>query len=142
MPSGWDDYYVVFLSAVLALLVPLILGLLSVIFSSKRTFKPRSADSAAALSASISKDTRHPMSHQRINTRFFLAANASLVLITLGLALIPCVGTLKSSTDGMGLLRGLIAIVTIAGFAALGLLYSARKGDLSWLRSYRKEGSS
>ena len=138
MPSGWDDYYVVFLSAVLALLVPLILGLLSLVFSSKRTFKPRTFESAAALSS----ETKVPMTRQRINTRFFLAANASLVLITLGLALIPCVGTLKSSTDGMGLFRGLIAIVTITGFAALGLLYSARKGDLSWLRSYRKEGES
>jgi hypothetical protein len=31
----------------------------------------------------------------------------------------------------------LVAIVTIAGFAAIGLLYAARKGDLGWLRSFR-----
>jgi hypothetical protein len=74
---------------------------------------------------------------RKINARFFLSANAALVLITLMLALVPCAGMLQPGIDREGLLRGLVAIVSISAFAALGLLYSARKDDLGWLRSFQ-----
>jgi hypothetical protein len=78
---------------------------------------------------------------RKINARFFLAANAALILIALILILVPCVGTLRESKDREGVIRGLICLVTIAGFTSLGLLYSARKGDLGWLSTYQKEDS-
>ena len=36
VPSGWDVYYVVFLSAILALGIPATLGLISLLVSPKR----------------------------------------------------------------------------------------------------------
>jgi NADH:ubiquinone oxidoreductase subunit 3 (subunit A) len=72
---------------------------------------------------------------QRINVRFFLAANAALVLITLALELVPCATTLHSD-NREGVIKGLIAVVTLAGFSVLGLLYSIRKGDMGWLSSF------
>ncbi len=130
MPSGWDVYYIVFLSAFLALLIPASLALASFLISSKYRgrksvlFGNSGAPSIPAL---------------KINTRFFLAINAALILLALGLALVPCVGILQSGIPRTELLRGLISIVSLACFSALGLLYSARKGDLSWLRSYRED---
>jgi hypothetical protein len=72
-----------------------------------------------------------------MNVRFFLAANAALILIALGLELIPCVTTLQTNSIE-DLLKGLLAIITLAGFAVLGLLYAVRKGDMGWLSSYRQ----
>ena len=72
-----------------------------------------------------------------MNARFFLAANAALVLITLAIAIVPLAGTLQPGNSRQSLVRGLVAIVSVAGFAALGLLYSARKGDLGWLSSFQ-----
>lgn len=138
MPSGWGVYYVVFLSALLALGIPAVLALLSHLVSTRRAggSKP-GAD--AVLSAQQPIELDKSSLGRRMNTRFFLSANASLVLITLGLVLIPCAGILQPETGRAGILRGLIAIVSIAGVAALGLLYSARKGDLNWLNSFRGE---
>lgn len=136
MPSGWDVYYIVFLSAFLALGIPAALALISYLISPQVRGRKRRPD--ARHNAILADSTEHNQTvlGQKINARFFLAANASLILITLMLILIPCVGMLQPGTDHEGLLRGLTAIVSIAGFAALGLLYSARKADLGWLRSY------
>lgn len=139
MPSGWDVYYIVFLSAFLALGIPATLAGFSYLVSPK--IKGRKQKELKDFNADLA-DAAEPnktVMGQKINARFFLAANAGLVLITLMLALIPCVGMLQPGTDRDGLLRGLIAIVTIAGFAALGLLYSARKSDLSWLQTFNRE---
>lgn len=143
MPSGWDVYYVVFLSAVLALGIPAALALISLLVAPKRARdKSMSSDTnmpGASLSAPEIRDSAFG---RRINTRFFLGANAALILITMALVLVPCVGILgaaKSSSMSQGeLVRTLICVVTIAGFAAFGLLYSARKGDLNWLHSFRR----
>lgn len=146
MPSGWEVYYVVFLSAILALSIPAALAMLAYLLSPKR-----SSREPAALEVVINQDfpslpgleedTPAPSDSlgRRINTRFFLGANAAMILIVFPLALIPCVGTLSSAGSTAGG-RGLVAIVTLALFAALGLLYAARKGDLDWLKSHRKEG--
>ncbi len=131
MTSSWDTYYIVFLSALLSLGIPGGLAAISFICFSKNK--------------KINKQTKlqpgkpnRTILGQRINVRFFLAANASLILITLGLELIPCATTLHSAPND-GLLEGLIAIVSLAGFSVLGLLYSARKGDLGWLSSFYNE---
>jgi hypothetical protein len=131
MPSGWDVYYVVFLSAVLALAIPAGLGLVSILMSGRGK---RPGPSSATPVPPVRDESALG---RRMNTRFFLSANAALALIALGLVVIPCAGTLQAGETRAEVLRGLVAIVSIAGFAAIGLLYAARKGDLDWLRSYR-----
>jgi hypothetical protein len=127
MPSGWDVYYIVFLAAGLALGIPFVLTLISFVVSPGRkrpAIQPKPAG----------------MLGRKINIRVFLGANAALVLIALILALVPCVPG-SAVTDETVLARSLIAIVSVAVFAAMGLLYAARKGDLSWLKSYRPNAS-
>jgi NADH:ubiquinone oxidoreductase subunit 3 (subunit A) len=140
MPSGWDVYYIVFLSAFLALGIPAVLALISYLVSPQ--IKGRKQQPLRGFNAVLadSNEANKTLLGQKMNARFFLAANAALILITLMLALIPCVGMLQPGTDHEGLLRALTAIVTIAGFAALGLLYSARKTDLGWLKSFHNHG--
>jgi NADH:ubiquinone oxidoreductase subunit 3 (subunit A) len=130
MPSSWDSYYIVFLSAILSLGIPGILALISYLFFQKS--KPSFFKSSA--SASQEAGPNQTILGQRINVRFFLAANAALILITLGLELVPCATTIQTQNHE-GLIKGLISIVTLAGFAVLGLLYSVRKGDMGWLSS-------
>ncbi len=131
-PSGWEVYYVVFLSATLALGLPLSVALLSKLLRLGKN-QPR-----APIRESFAFEPAAPVLGKRMNTRFFLAANAALVLLTLALMLIPCVGALQKDGTGTTVLRGLISVITIATFSAIGLLYSARKGDLSWLRSFER----
>jgi NADH:ubiquinone oxidoreductase subunit 3 (subunit A) len=141
MPSGWDVYYIVFLSAFLALGIPAALAFISYLVSPKvnhRKFARRAGDPVINTVLADATERNRTELGQKINARFFLAANASLVLIALMLVLVPCVGMLQPGTDHEGLLRGLTAIVSIAAFAALGLLYSARKSDLGWLESYQQ----
>lgn len=67
-----------------------------------------------------------------------MAANAGLIFLSIALLLVPCVVALRAPTPE-GSLRGLLAVVSLAGFGGLGLVYSTRKGDLSWLASFSKE---
>jgi NADH:ubiquinone oxidoreductase subunit 3 (subunit A) len=134
MMSSWDSYYIVFLSAILSLAIPSLLALISFCFfpnSSKHlgSYRPPQLDGCSS---------NRTILGQRVNVSFFLAANASLILITLALELIPCATTLQFE-NREGLFKGLIAIVTIAGFSVLGLLYSVRKGDMSWLDHHQKD---
>jgi NADH:ubiquinone oxidoreductase subunit 3 (subunit A) len=140
MPSSWDVYYVVFLSAVIALGIPAALALISRLVSDPRD--RRRARAQASESLASSRSSRDQLGH-RINARFFMSVNASLALIALTLALIPCVGIVRNSEgDRLSALRALFAIVTLAGFAGLGLLYSSRKGDLSWVSSFQPGGEA
>lgn len=132
MMSSWDSYYIVFLSALISLAVPGSLALISYVFF------PKSARRKTALAQDkLSVSSNRTSLGQRVNVRFFLAANAALVLITLALALIPAATTLQPEHPE-GFLKGLIAIVSIACFSVLGLLYSVRKGDMGWLSSFSK----
>lgn len=142
MPSGWDVYYIVFLSAGLALGIPAALTLVSLVVSGgQRARKAVPAFSPSDTPPAVSE--RGVLGH-KINTRIFLGANAALVLIALALALVPCVIDIHDLKPDHGLgdeaviLRGLVAIVSVALFAAMGLLYAARKGDLSWLKSFQE----
>ncbi len=123
--TNWDFYYVVFLSAILSLGIPMVLMLVSFLFVPKN-----GRGGQPVPSFEKSKSNRMPSGH-RMNVQFFLAANAALMLATLGLALVPCV-TIINSENLQGLVKALMAIVTVAGFAILGLLYSVRKGDMGW----------
>ena len=141
MVGSWDSYYVVFLSAILSLTLPGILALISYLSrtGSLQTWSQvRKPGSKHLSAAGVEGNT---ILGQRINVRFFLAANAALVLFAIALELVPCVATLQGNS-GDGLLSGLVAIVSIAGFAVLGLLYSVRKGDMAWVESFRRKEDS
>ena len=131
MPSGWEVYYLVCLSALLALLLPLILTLVSFVISSHRQAVSQNVPDAI-LNASKKTDKK-VLAGLRINTRFFLGANVALVLVTMALILVPCVGAFSPDSG----FRELLGIVTLVAFAAFALFYSARKGDLNWLRSFK-----
>ncbi len=137
MPSSWDVYYVVFLSAGVALGIPASLAVISRLVSAR----PRSSQLPDKASAPAgSREGSHDQLGRRMNARFFLSVNAALVLITIMIALIPCAGMIRNAGgDSAQALRALLAIVTLSGLAGLGLLYSSRKGDLSWIRSFEKD---
>jgi NADH:ubiquinone oxidoreductase subunit 3 (subunit A) len=137
MPSGWDVYYVVFLSALFALGIPAALSLVS------RSLAARGAPRTAARAQDSPEAPAASSVGRKLNTRFFLGANASLLLITLALVLIPCISGLQARPDGAQSAAGLrwvvASVVSLAVFASLGLFYASRKGDLDWLRSFRGE---
>jgi hypothetical protein len=130
MPSGWDVYYVVFLSAALALGIPAGLSALaSLIRSSPRSERRPDTLGAQEASRTLGEGTGSAAElGRRLNTRFFRSINAALLLLSVGLVLIPCV-------SGAGD-RSLIGILSLASFGALGLFYAARKGDLDWLKTH------
>jgi NADH:ubiquinone oxidoreductase subunit 3 (subunit A) len=129
MTSNWDSYYLVLLSALLSLSIPLFLAGISFVFSHRNQRK-----------RSVSLQPAHPLEErpiilgQRIHIQFFLAANAAVVLITIVLLLIPCVTVLQSGKQEF-FLNGLLAIISISGFISIGLFYAVRKGDMGWLSS-------
>jgi hypothetical protein len=133
VPSGWGSYYVIFLAAGLALSVPAALALASYFLAGRR---PPAAPGASAPAHSSERAELG----QRMNVRIFLATNAALLLVALGLAILPCAITIHAR-EGAAPGRGLLAVVSLAAFGGIGLLYAARKGDLSWLETFqRKEG--
>ena len=131
MASSWDSYYVVFLSAILSLSIPMLLALISFLLFPKRE---RPQTKGPLIEASAKNKT---ILGQRVNVRFFIAANGSLVLMTFALALIPCAVTLQQDQSD-GLLKGLLAVLSLSVFSILGLLYAIRKGDMGWLSSFQK----
>lgn len=134
MPSSWDVYYAFFLSALLALGIPLGLALFSRLIPANKE-RPVTIGAPKKIN---SLGTHHTVLGQRINVRFSLGINSALVLIALMLILVPCAATIHVKSGNSSVFKGLIAIVTIAAFSALGLLYSVRKGDLSWTRTLPK----
>lgn len=139
MPSGWSVYYVVFLSALLALGIPAVLGLASRIVSVRRGQGRAGPPNSRGGNAQPSEETGvERIRTRRVNTRYFLAANAALMLLVLGFLMVPSVVVLGSGRGTEPVLKGLVTILSVTGFSALGLLYSARKGDLSWLRSFQR----
>lgn len=140
MPSSWDVYYVVFLSALLALGVPAMLGLFSYLVSAERgnlAKRDKSSESKASKKP-VKNAATAELLRRKINARFFLGVNAALILMAIALILIPCTGMLQQATDRETFLKCLVAIVSLATFCGLGLLYSSRKGDLSWVQSFQK----
>ncbi len=138
MATGWETYFVIFVSAVVALLVPLLLWALSRFLAFKEENVRKIELPGADLKVQRSPDTVFGL---KINTRFFLGANIALVLVTLGLFLVPYAGVLGDRAgQALGVrVKGLISVLSVLTFAGIGLLYAVRKGDLDWLNSYRKE---
>jgi len=146
--SGWEIYYRVLLAAALSLLLPLGLTLASRLVRRKR---PKQVAQAAPLARARPSWTKEHLERgvdqlgRRLNTRFFLAANSALALIALALALVPGVvllsGARQELIPGEGV-RALLLVLSLSVFLLVGLLYSSRKGDLSWVRSFRREDES
>ena len=136
MPTGWDVYYLVFLSAVLALGIPASLTLISRLIKRKELPGAPTSDREYPQPA----PTLHAKLGRRLNTRFFSGASAAVLLMAFGLLLIPCAGLLKQGHGSEEATRALIAILSLAGFASLALLYSVRKGDLNWLKDFQSGG--
>ena len=134
MTSSWDFYYILFLSAILSLCIPASLAAISFIFFPKAERRPSVPQNLKG------EKSNQTILGQRINIRFFLAVNAALILITLALELIPCATTVQSQNKE-DLMKGLVSIITLAGFAVLGLLYSVKTGDMGWLSSFNTETS-
>ena len=134
MPSGWDVYYIVFLSALLGLGIPAFVKaaalLLSLNVSPKNQAKKNDLRESP-VQPGLNQVNEHSQLGRRINIRFFLGVNASFILIAMGMVILPCIGTLHEKS-----VRGLIGIVSLAGFTAIGLFYASRKGDLTWLRIF------
>lgn len=122
MPSSWDAYYVVLLSAGLALTFPLALSLASRIVGRRKPAASRRATPEMA----------------RTNSRFFLAAHSALLLIALILLLVPAIGTLQENQNRRVFLGGFVLLLSLAALALVGLLYAVKKGDLSWTRDFQK----
>lgn len=74
----------------------------------------------------------------RLNTRFFLALNIALVLISLATLLIPCVQALREAQVRSEKWGGVLATLSVTFFLLLGLLYAVRKGYLDWISDAKK----
>ena len=146
MPSGWDIYYIVFLSAIVALGIPLFLAGVSYLISPQVRGRKRHAHELfdRQFNPDLADATKKNQSilGNKVNPRIFLGANAALVLVSMMLILIPCAGGLQPGADPEMLLRGVVALISVSSFAGLALLYAARKGDLSWLKVYKKDENS
>jgi len=124
MSRSWDSYYVIFLSGILSLGIPLGLRLISWIFFPRKKGTPE-----PLFTPKSSHLLKLGRSYQLINVRFFMAANAALVLMALALELVPCVVTLQSE-DSKVVLRGLIAVVSLACFSTFGLIYATHRQNM------------
>jgi NADH:ubiquinone oxidoreductase subunit 3 (subunit A) len=127
MNSTWESYYVLFLSSIMALGIPITLVLMSYLLGFSGRREKASVPLLDSAGASIGFN-------QKINVRFFLAANAALILISLGIELIPCVTTIRCENPA-DVAKGLLAVTSLCAFASLGLTYSIRKGNMDWLTS-------
>lgn len=143
MSSGWEVYYVLFLSAAWALVFPLTLKMVSWILT--RGERVPQQEEAIVRSGEPNLN----LASNKMNTRFYLAVNSGSILIVLALALIPAVGAMGGwersgleNIDKGTLLRGIIAVLSLAFFLSLGLFYSSKKGDLSWVRVFRSNEES
>lgn len=68
----------------------------------------------------------------KLNSRFFLAANISILLFVLAMLLVPAVVVLHGETR----MRAALAVGGLVTSLVMSVLYLVRKGDLHWVRSF------
>lgn len=133
MSSGWEVYYVIFLSGAFALIFPLVLSLVS------RFFAPRSVPRKPARSQKAD-----PVQGRFLQTKFYLVFNASTLLLVMAFVLIPCVVTFQELLGEPGarelLQYGVFIILSVSILISIALLYAVRKGDLTWLSGKGRSG--
>ncbi len=120
MGNLWETYYVVFFAGVFVIAGPIGFLLYSWTIRPKGVFQAKE---------------QRPL---KINTRYFIAINISLLLIASAFLLVLCASALKFVDEKKIQTKGFFSVVFIAVTISIGLMYSARKGDLSWLWTYKK----
>jgi NADH:ubiquinone oxidoreductase subunit 3 (subunit A) len=137
MATGWDAYYVILLAGFTAILLPFVLNGLSIVL--------RPINRSPSAEVAVEKARPEILAdRQRVNTRFFIAINGAILLISLSVLLIPITAVIQNfiKEENFFLLsRGIVSLVVVSGFLGLALFYAFRKGDLSWLKSFRKKSN-
>lgn len=123
MPSGWENYYVVLIAAMVSMVVPGFLAILS-------QFSKRSHGKVV-----IEQTEGY---RGKLNARFFGPLIGSLILVTFALILIPCVVAVKPAGTDHVSLHAAFAVLAILVFIALSLSYAVKKRDVSWNMSSRE----
>jgi NADH:ubiquinone oxidoreductase subunit 3 (subunit A) len=131
-PGGWAQYIVLLGSTLLAMTIPLGVQLISFLLGGgKKTGRSatKPAENAEDLAGQISDQVAPDI---KLNSRYFLAANITLLLFVLALMLVPLVAVMRSELRAQ-------AAVSVGGVLValvLSVLYLVRKGDLHWVRSF------
>ncbi len=140
MASGWEVYYVVFLSAGLAISIPFVLTLLSgLFFSGKRKKEEKTIKNPIKRQESKQENKNDTLFRKRLNIRFYLGLNASMILISLALMMVPFVGAFHPWFSNELRLGASFALISVSVFSFVGLLYSIKKGDLSWIETFQRK---
>ena len=124
MANGWGVYYVVVLSAGLSVLI------LSVLYGLTR------------LLGGKEREPEKIESQVSMNPRFFPTLNLAVLFFALTFLLLPFAAQfvdLKQKADQGLLIRWFALMISVFLALAVGLFYSARKGDLSWLTGFYKK---
>lgn len=133
--KGWEAYVLLLVSAFAALGLIALFQRVSILLWRGEPAVPRTPPAEPSEPANTV---------DRANVRYALPASIALALIGMAVALIPVVASRE------GALQALFIILSFSILALVGLFYSVRKGDLSWLRTFhdqsrprrgRKEGS-
>ena len=133
MSSRWDQYFLIVLSALVAVIFPLLLSFMSRLFSSR--MKPGIIDRSSL----FPPRTTQPKL-KKINLRFFTSVSLASVFLSLTLLLVPCVVTVRTLIEhgeSKEAGRVLLSIISVSGLLLLGVFYSVSKGDLNWIRTIR-----
>jgi len=127
MANNLNVFFIVAAAAVLALGLPASLYIVSAFVRPKR---------GLPIGASLSPNDKTKLG-LRLNSRFFLATSSALSLLCLSLLVIPVAVTLQETETHDVILKALIAVLSVAVIAGLGLFYAERKGDLNWMKTFK-----
>jgi len=133
----WSSYYLILISGLVALFLPVIGRFINIILILNQRLPVEEEENKTKKKVEVAQS----LAECRINSRFFLGLSVSSLFITIGIVLIPVVVILKQALrSDVGLLENypVLALFSIVGFLLLAVLYSSRKGDLDWLRTYTK----
>lgn len=130
MQADKDIYLVLFWTGLASMSLPLILLLISALFS-RMVVRPGPA-------AEVEPRNRIKES-SLINFRYFLVFNSVMILLIFAVLLIPLAIQLNEFVM-MGsknmTLKSVLQVFMVLFMLCVGLVYLLKKGDLSWLRSY------
>lgn len=135
MASNWDTYYAVLLSALLALIIPGALTILSRLLLGSRTNNEQALPEVQFPQVIGSQKAKlNPLGH-RLNVRANRSINSAMLFILLTLLLVPYSATEINRNTAL-------SIIVALSFLALALLYAVRKGDFNWTDSFNEKDSS
>lgn len=138
MNNGWGSYSLFLVAGVLSLSLPVLLSGISKLLGrpAEKTL-PTKAQKKTDSVTEIFQDRK-----TKLNARFFHAFNTGIMLVLMVLILIPGIAVFKglvSSGDRVAVNRALFSLLMTLTLIASALFYVAKKGDLDWLRSFKKD---